>query len=107
MLHRCLGVSKGEEFREGMEDLKDFLYLHHLKPKIVNGMALNGTSFIALTEQYISAISEGGVPTITSAWSEVMQKECEDATVAALKVTISDFRRNTPREPVPRAQRTK
>ena len=75
-----------EEFREGMEDLKDFLYLHHLKPKIVNGMALNGTSFIALTEQYISAISEGGVPTITSAWNEVMQKECEDATVAALKV---------------------
>ena len=49
-------------------------------------MALNGTSFIALTEQYIAAISDGGVPTVTSAWSEVMQKECEDATAAAIEV---------------------
>ena len=54
-------------------------YLHTHPHAHTHTVALTGTSFIALTEQYISAICDGGVPTITSAWSEVMQKECEDA----------------------------
>lgn len=73
------------EFRDGLEELKEYLYFHHLKPKVVNNVAVNGSSFIALCEQYISAICEGGVPTITSAWEEVMQQECEHACDRALE----------------------
>ena len=75
-----------QDFRDGMEELKDFLYLHHLRPKIVHNVALNGSSFIGLCEQYITAITSGGVPTISSAWQEVMQQECQEASEKALMV---------------------
>ena len=45
-----------EEFREQLDELKSFLYFHHLKPKVVNNVALNGSSFIGLAEEYISAM---------------------------------------------------
>ena len=82
-----------EEFREQLDELKSFLYFHHLKPKVVNNVALNGSSFIGLAEEYISAMSNGGVPTISSAWQEVMQKECEAALMESLEHYDADIKR--------------
>lgn len=79
------------EFQSGMEELKEHLYLHQIKPKVVNNVPLNGTSFLALCEQYIEAMSSGGVPTISSAWEEVMQRECSEARDAALEAYRSQI----------------
>lgn len=81
------------EFRDGLDELKEYLYFHHLKPKVVNNVAVNGSSFIALCEKYIEAICDGGVPTITSAWEEVMEKECEQAGVRALDAYDAEIAR--------------
>ncbi|KAJ8600136.1 hypothetical protein CTAYLR_003481 [Chrysophaeum taylorii] len=72
------------EFKEGVEALKSHLYETHLKPKEIHGRPLNGSSFVALVEQYIQAIEGGSVPTIATAWEEVMTKECADAKTQAL-----------------------
>ena len=74
------------EFQEGVESLKMHLYEKHLRPKEVNGRPLNGASFLAMTEQYVNAIERGSIPTITTAWEEVMPRECEDAMLAAMTV---------------------
>lgn len=66
------------EFKDGVNALKRYLY-ETPKPKEVHGRPLNGSSFLALCEQYIQAIEDGSVPTISTAWEEVMMRECEDA----------------------------
>lgn len=72
------------EFQEGVEALKDHIYEAHLRPKEIHGRPLNGASFVGLVEQYITAIEGGSVPTISTAWEEVMTRECEDARAAGL-----------------------
>ncbi|KAH8055083.1 GTPase [Aureococcus anophagefferens] len=67
------------EFREGVDALKAHLYESHLRPKEIHGRPLNGASFVGLVEQYIAAIEGGSVPTISTAWEEVMVRECGDA----------------------------
>ncbi|KAH8071838.1 GTPase [Aureococcus anophagefferens] len=56
----------------------------HLRPKEIHGRPLNGASFVGLVEQYIAAIEGGSVPTISTAWEEVMVRECGDARDAGL-----------------------
>ena len=63
-------------------------------------------AFVALAEQFVAAMSEGGVPTMTSAWEEVMRRECEDA-LAADAIRIFNERNiddlivvNAKREPI-------
>jgi hypothetical protein len=72
-----------EEFRDGLESLRNRVYLHHLRPKVVNNVAVTGKSFLALCDHYVEAITDGGVPTINSAWQDVMRDECRDAVAAA------------------------
>ena len=59
----------------------------------MNNVPLNGSSFIGLAEKYIEAISSGGVPTVSSAWQEVMQKECESGLNEALEHYDSEIER--------------
>jgi len=72
------------EFQDGLRLLKMYLYETHLRPKEVYGRPLNGSSFVAMAEQYVSAIERGSIPTITTAWEEVMTKECEYAMRSAI-----------------------
>ena len=72
------------EFKEGVDALKAHLYESHLRPKEIHGRPLNGASFVGLVEQYIAAIEGGSVPTISTAWEEVMVRECGDARDAGL-----------------------
>ena len=73
------------EFQRDVHDLRRYLYESHLRPKTFSGRPIErGAAFVALAEQFVAAISEGGVPTMTSAWEEVMRRECEDALAAAL-----------------------
>ncbi|KAJ1449469.1 guanylate-binding protein [Pelagophyceae sp. CCMP2097] len=75
-------------FQEGVAGLKAHIYESHLKPKMLGDRALNGAAFIGLVEQYILAIEGGSVPTISTAWEEVMIRECSDARSAALGVYV-------------------
>ena len=73
-----------QEFRDGLERLKNRVYVHNLRPKIVNNIAISGRSLGALCDQYVAAISNGAVPEINSAWQNVMRNECQDAIKVAL-----------------------
>jgi len=70
------------EFREGVEALRHSVYEAHLKPKEIHGRAVTGASFAALVRQYVDALESGGVPTVSTAWEQVMEHECEEAAVA-------------------------
>eukprot|EP00635_Sarcinochrysidales_sp_CCMP3193_P013605 CAMPEP_0118914912 /NCGR_PEP_ID=MMETSP1166-20130328/15197_1 /TAXON_ID=1104430 /ORGANISM="Chrysoreinhardia sp, Strain CCMP3193" /LENGTH=1170 /DNA_ID=CAMNT_0006854545 /DNA_START=197 /DNA_END=3709 /DNA_ORIENTATION=- len=76
------------EFQVGVRSLKLHLYETHLRPKEIHGRPLSGASFLAMTEQYVNAIERGSVPTITTAWEEVMAQECKAAMHAAIMAYI-------------------
>ncbi|KAF4670563.1 hypothetical protein FOZ61_010154 [Perkinsus olseni] len=43
-----------------------------LKPKMIGGTALNGSMLATLAQEYVSAINSSAVPTIQSAWTNVV-----------------------------------
>ncbi|KAF4688969.1 hypothetical protein FOZ60_002217 [Perkinsus olseni] len=43
-----------------------------LKPKVIGGTALNGSMLATLAQEYVSAINSSAVPTIQSAWTNVV-----------------------------------
>jgi chromosome segregation ATPase len=50
--------------------------LHKVKPKVLNGKALNGEMFCNLMHNYVEAINRGAVPVIENAWSFLCKNEC-------------------------------
>ena len=77
-LDRIPRANLRREFREGLQELKEYLYFHHMRPKAgPNDVYLNGASFIALTEQYVAAMASGRVPTVRTAYESVLRDECE------------------------------
>jgi hypothetical protein len=67
-----------EDFRESMDVLRHTVF-DNLHPKSIDNKPLTGAMFAGLVVAYVSAINEGGVPTISSAWEGVSQQECLDA----------------------------
>ena len=68
--------------------------LYNVKPKKINGVYLNGSMFIDLLEQYVTAINQGSIPNIENAWSYICKNECYKAHVESLKLyqqTINDI----------------
>ena len=47
-----------------------------IKPKQLNGKKLSGAMMATLAESYVTAINEGAVPNIESAWSYICKNEC-------------------------------
>lgn len=48
-----------------------------MKPKILEGQALTGTMFAELAEHYVTTMNSDAVPTISTAWERVIDKEIE------------------------------
>jgi hypothetical protein len=67
-----------EDFRDSMTVLHQAVF-DNLRPKSIDNKPLTGAMFAGLVTAYVSAINEGGVPTISSAWEGVSQQECLDA----------------------------
>ncbi|EQC38513.1 hypothetical protein SDRG_04220 [Saprolegnia diclina VS20] len=67
-----------EEFRTKFEAMKKRLF-EKASPKSLFGKALNGAMFTNLAKSYIEALNSGKAPVISSAWSRVVQAQCEDA----------------------------
>ncbi|RLO08855.1 hypothetical protein DYB28_012006 [Aphanomyces astaci] len=75
------------EFRSKFEAMKTRLF-DKAAPKSLYGKALNGAMFTNLAKSYVEALNSGKAPVISSAWTRVVQAQCEDAVddaVAAFK----------------------
>lgn len=62
--------------------------MQKVKVKLMNGHALNGPMLVELATAYISALNDGAVPNIESAWTNVCSFEQE----RTLKDCITMFR---------------
>jgi len=50
--------------------------LNRVKPKTLNGKALSGSMLAELANSYLSAINNGVVPNIESAWNYICKSQC-------------------------------
>lgn len=53
--------------------------LNRIRPKVLNGKSLNGEMFSGLVRAYVTAINNGAVPNIESAWTYICRQECTKA----------------------------
>ncbi|KAF0719722.1 Aste57867_844 [Aphanomyces stellatus] len=67
-----------EEFRSKFDAMKKRLF-EKAQPKSLFGKALNGAMFTNLAKSYVEALNSGKAPVISSAWTRVVQAQCEDA----------------------------
>ncbi|KAK3286341.1 hypothetical protein CYMTET_6100 [Cymbomonas tetramitiformis] len=66
------------EFREGLSHLLSQIF-SKAQPKQIGGAILSGSLLAGLAGMYTSAINEGAVPTIATAWQSVCEAECRRA----------------------------
>ncbi|KAI9141202.1 guanylate-binding protein [Paraphysoderma sedebokerense] len=64
------------QFLEQVNDLMKMIF-GMVQPKKLFGETLNGRMFVQLATSYIDAINTGGVPTIRSAWDNIVEAECQ------------------------------
>jgi hypothetical protein len=50
--------------------------LQRIKPKKLNGKALNGAMFWNLMKSYVESINKGAIPSIESSWAYICKNEC-------------------------------
>ncbi|EGR31026.1 hypothetical protein IMG5_118990 [Ichthyophthirius multifiliis] len=62
------------EFIEQIKTLKRQIF-NNIKPKILNGKALNGQQLVLVCKAYINAINKGNIPTIQNAWKYMCRNE--------------------------------
>ena len=75
-------------FRAGVTDLKQSLF-SSLAPKVLGGRPLNGPMLLRLAESYVTAINDGALPTISTAWQAVITLESTRALSEATQVYAS------------------
>ena len=73
------------EFRKGVEEFRSRL-LKSLPKKMVRGKALNGPMLATLAKTYVHAMNNDGIPTISTAWEHVAEKETRDALEKAIEM---------------------
>ncbi|DBA05133.1 TPA: hypothetical protein N0F65_004983 [Lagenidium giganteum] len=74
-----------DEFRSAFESMRRRLF-ERAKPKMLFGKMLNGAMYINLVRSYVEALNSGKAPVISSAWSRVVQAQCEDALHDAIEL---------------------
>jgi len=66
-------------------------------PKKINGSQIDGSMWISLAEQYVTAINDGTVPSIESSWSYI----CKQRAQQSLEKAKSSFKSEINSELVP------
>lgn len=74
-----------DEFRSSFESLRRRVF-DKAKPKMMFGKPLNGSMYVNLVQSYVEALNSGKAPVISSAWSRVVQAQCEDALRDAIEL---------------------
>ena len=70
------------EFMDGVESLYQSI-LNQVRPKRFGDRRLDGEMMAAMVEGYVTAINDGAVPTIASAWQGVAEAQCLKASQSA------------------------
>ena len=86
-LHRLDSIpyaSLRQTFRQKMDSLKEKIF-REVKLKTLHGNAINGSGLVGMVQCYVSALNEGAVPSIESAWSNVSHIQSKKAVEVALK----------------------
>lgn len=89
-----------DDFRHSMENLRHVVF-DNLHPKMIENKPLNGPMYAGLINAYVTAINNGGVPTISSAWDGVSQQECLDAKEDSIKLYHQLMQQHCPFEQGP------
>ncbi|GAB9468731.1 Guanylate-binding protein [Globisporangium polare] len=74
-----------DEFRSAFETLRKRLF-DKAKPKMLFGKTLNGAMYTNLVKSYVEALNSGKAPVISSAWSRVVQAQCDDALADSIEL---------------------
>ncbi|KAF1325099.1 Guanylate-binding protein, partial [Globisporangium splendens] len=74
-----------DEFRSSFETLRKRLF-DKAKPKMLYGKILNGAMYTNLVQSYVEALNSGKAPVISSAWSRVVQAQCDDALADSIEL---------------------
>ncbi|KAL4431144.1 hypothetical protein ABPG75_006400 [Micractinium tetrahymenae] len=99
-LARLDTLAQGEmrpEFREGLHRLTQIIF-SKAQPKRLGSQILSGPMLAGLTEAYVTAINNGAVPTIATAWQGVAEAESRRAADAAVAAYTSTFKEDVPAE---------
>lgn len=78
------------EYRDALGQLRHHIY-SRVQLKKINNQPLNGPMLVELTRNYVTAINEGGVPTISTAWENVVEHETQKAFETAMKHYATSF----------------
>jgi hypothetical protein len=78
------------EFVTQMTSLRSRIF-KRVKPKVLNGKFITGEMFIELCQSYVSAINQGNIPCIESAWTYLCQNECQRAMQDAISQYEKDL----------------
>eukprot|EP00887_Chlorella_sp_A99_P005605 scaffold1.g5605.t1 len=79
------------EFREGLARLTSLIFAK-AQPKRLGAQILSGPMLAGLVEAYVTAINNGAVPTIATAWQGVAEAESRRAADAAEAAYAETFR---------------
>ena len=82
-------------FQQGVNALKSMVTTA-VPPKRLHGTSLTGPMLLALADSYVSAINDGALPTISTAWQSVITLESHRALSEATEVYTSGAARLTP-----------
>jgi hypothetical protein len=85
-------------FRNGVTKLTSGI-MEGVGEKRVNGTTLDGAMLLSLTDAYVKAINEGALPTISTAWQNVVVIECERALKAGSQLYREGAAEVAAREP--------
>lgn len=85
------------EFRDGLHRLTQLIFSKAL-PKRLGSQILSGPMLAGLTEAYVTAINNGAVPTIATAWQGVAEAESRRAADAAVAAYVATFTEEVPAE---------
>jgi hypothetical protein len=72
------------EYRQQLDALKHLIY-EKAPPKKMHGQSLNGPMLAELAKSYVESMNSGAVLTISTAWENVVQQECQKALAAAMR----------------------
>ena len=71
--------------------------INRVKAKTLNGKKLTGTMMATLADAYVTAINNGAVPNIETAWSYICKNECYKAaeeSLAFAEATLGEIASN-------------
>eukprot|EP00735_Rhodelphis_limneticus_P000809 TRINITY_DN11339_c0_g1::TRINITY_DN11339_c0_g1_i1::g.26418::m.26418 TRINITY_DN11339_c0_g1::TRINITY_DN11339_c0_g1_i1::g.26418 ORF type:complete len:649 (+),score=246.62,sp/Q96PP9/GBP4_HUMAN/36.03/4e-75,GBP/PF02263.14/1.1e-65,GBP_C/PF02841.9/1.5e-33,GBP_C/PF02841.9/1.4e+04,MMR_HSR1/PF01926.18/0.21,TPR_MLP1_2/PF07926.7/8.2e+02,TPR_MLP1_2/PF07926.7/0.32,TPR_MLP1_2/PF07926.7/5,Dynamin_N/PF00350.18/0.43,Dynamin_N/PF00350.18/6.8e+02,Dynamin_N/PF00350.18/1.5e+04,Baculo_PEP_C/PF04513.7/6.8,Baculo_PEP_C/PF len=73
------------EFMAQMNNVRSMLFKRTFA-KTLYGNSISGSAFLGLSQAYVDAINSGAVPTLSTAWDSVREKECQKAAASAYEV---------------------